>query len=309
MRSLIRAKESKIINIASRDFTEVIVSEEFKKNNNGIIFINQGLSEERMKKNLAFLAPDAKVLFIQNPFKLYNFTSTNNLEVAREIANINLLLTEKFDFIILDYTIINRKLPPQSFFLKSIEVKQGERFGHSKLVNLLFELGYGRCETVFEFGEFAVRGFIIDIGMIEGFFRIEFDGEVIASIARFNTETQRKDLGSFTPYLILRNIKEVVLTEETLSKAKNKLPLFDIENTAGFIEDLRGFYNFSLFNFLPLFFENCANIFEFIPTDYTCFSFSNLEDILTEQRESIENLYELYTKEGRSLLKPSELIY
>lgn len=307
MKSLTGFLEKKIINIASKDFTEMIIYKEYSKNKNGIILINQHLTQERIIKNLKFLAPKAKVLFLSNPFEIYKFTSVNVFEVAKEIENINLLLTQKFDFIILDYKLLNLKIPSRNFFLNKTEVKQGESFGHSKLVNLLFELGYNRCETVFEFGEFAVRGFIIDIGTLHGFYRIEFDGEVIVSIGQFNTETQRKNLDGGVPMLHLLNIKEIVLTEQTLEKAKNRANLFEIEPSI--VNDLRGFYAFSLFNFLPLFFEETSNILQFLPKDYSLFYYTNLEETLQMQRQNLENLYSLYKNEGRILLTPTDLFY
>lgn len=303
---MMHLQENRKINISSKDFAEFIICEEFKKNHLPVVLINYNFSEERIKKNINFFIPNAKILYISNPFEMYGFTQINLHEIAKMIENTNKLLTEKFDFIIIDYKFCLQNIPWADFFLNTFEIKVGEKFQYSKLTNLFFEAGYTKVETVFEFGEFALRGFIVDIGMMEGFYRIEFEGEKIISIAEFNTESQRKNLHNLKSSLVFNKIKEIVLTEELLEKAKKRLAFFEMEDLK--MEDLRGFYNFSLHNFLPLFYENMTNIFNLLPANANVFYFSNLSEMLKIQKEHYIELYELYKKEGRVLLSPNFLI-
>lgn len=74
-----------------------------------------------------------------------------------------------------------------------IELKCGMSISRDELVNHFEKLGYQRDSMVTSTGEYAVRGFVLDIFLIEEDYpiRIEFFGDDIESIRYFNPETQR----------------------------------------------------------------------------------------------------------------------
>ena len=75
---------------------------------------------------------------------------------------------------------------------KSIRLNVGETLDRDELQNLLLELGFNRVDYVYEPGQFALRGSILDVFSFssEYPFRLDFFGDDIDSIRQFSVETQ-----------------------------------------------------------------------------------------------------------------------
>ena len=75
---------------------------------------------------------------------------------------------------------------------KSIRLNVGEALDRDELQNLLLELGFNRVDYVYEPGQFALRGSILDVFSFssEYPFRLDFFGDDIDSIRQFSVETQ-----------------------------------------------------------------------------------------------------------------------
>ena len=81
---------------------------------------------------------------------------------------------------------------PDSLQGKTITLSVGEEIAISTLTNMLLELHFQRVDFVYEPGQFAVRGGIVDIYSYAHDipFRIDFFGDEIDSIREFELETQ-----------------------------------------------------------------------------------------------------------------------
>ena len=75
---------------------------------------------------------------------------------------------------------------------QSFTIKEGDTFDLTKLSEKLFELGFRRCDYVYEPGEFAVRGSILDVFSFssEHPYRIDFFGDDVESLRTFEVQTQ-----------------------------------------------------------------------------------------------------------------------
>ncbi|RPJ06655.1 MAG: hypothetical protein EHM36_06705, partial [Deltaproteobacteria bacterium] len=89
----------------------------------------------------------------------------------------------------------------RSVFLFSV----GEEVNRDDLVDYLRQGGYTQVRVVEERGEFSLRGAIVDIysPFYEEPLRLEFDGDRLVSIRRFETETQRSIQDSMTKEVFL----------------------------------------------------------------------------------------------------------
>ena len=86
-----------------------------------------------------------------------------------------------------------RYLPQQHTYSESIiDIKIGSKISRDELVKKLVDLGYKRDSLVTSTGEFAVRGFIVDIFVMGSNYpvRIEFFDDEIESIKEFDYDTQ-----------------------------------------------------------------------------------------------------------------------
>ena len=114
------------------------------------------------------------------------------------------------------------KYLPSKDIKNYFEVRKNDLIKRDELVSKIDELGYHRESLVTMSGEYAVRGFILDLYPIdfEHPIRIEFDGNVIDNIKYFNENTQMsmEDISSI-------KIKAI---DEIVSSDKNSL--FDYAN-------------------------------------------------------------------------------
>ena len=92
--------------------------------------------------------------------------------------------------------LLPRVSPPERLLQASIEIKSGTEIEPQALADLLVDGGFTREDPVEEHGSFTIRGGIVDIfpaGDAEPV-RIEFVGDMVESLRRFNPSTQRSTL-------------------------------------------------------------------------------------------------------------------
>ncbi len=89
--------------------------------------------------------------------------------------------------------ILKKVFPPSLFRTLLFDLAVGERGDPQAAAGKLVRLGYERHGTVESKGQFAIRGAILDIFEVasEDPVRVEFDSDEIATIRRFDIETQR----------------------------------------------------------------------------------------------------------------------
>ncbi len=88
--------------------------------------------------------------------------------------------------------ITERVMSTEKLQKNSLKLKQGEYSDTETLAGLLYEMGFKRCDYVYEPGEYAIRGSILDIFSFssEYPFRIDFFGDEVESIRTFEVQTQ-----------------------------------------------------------------------------------------------------------------------
>ena len=129
---------------------------------------------------------------------------------------------------------------------KSIQVQTGETLDREELQNLLLELGFNRVDYVYEPGQFALRGSILDVFSFssEYPFRLDFFGDDIDSIRQFSVDTQlstdKKDsvvivpdmdkvegaqvsLMDFLPQDTVMAVKDLLLTADRMTTVANEV--------------------------------------------------------------------------------------
>jgi transcription-repair coupling factor (superfamily II helicase) len=86
------------------------------------------------------------------------------------------------------------QLPPVKYFTeRAIELEVGKEYPFGKLIQTLSELGFEKKDFVEEYGDFAIRGGIMDVFPFVGDnpIRFEFWGDTIESIREFDVLSQR----------------------------------------------------------------------------------------------------------------------
>jgi transcription-repair coupling factor (superfamily II helicase) len=176
----------------------------------------------RLAELLAFFAPAVEVLrFPAWDCLPYDRVSPNAATISERIATLaRLLAPATAPRIVL--TTVNaalQRVPPRGVFAnKTLTVRTGGTLRPEKLTAFLASNGYGRTDTVMEPGEFAIRGGIFDVfpsGEPDPL-RLDFFGDTVESIRRFDAATQRsvEDVASFA----LRPVSETPLDRDSTTR-------------------------------------------------------------------------------------------
>ncbi len=178
--------------------------------------------------------------------------------------------------------------------------------------------GYRNVPQVFDPGDFAVRGGLLDVFPMGARtpFRIELFDQDIESIRIFDPETQRSQ--EKIDAIELLPGREVPLDEASRQHALDALTeRFDIDmRRSGLVQDLRsGIATAGIEYYLPLFFEPARNavsstetLFDYLPTKTLPILASGALDMADAVWKQIETRYEQLRHDiERPLLPPNEL--
>jgi transcription-repair coupling factor (superfamily II helicase) len=105
----------------------------------------------------------------------------------------------------------------------ALQVKRGEEYLPEMLVEHLLQVGYTRVDVVEMPGQVTLRGGILDVYSPEmaGPVRVEFFGDEVESIRRFDAETQRSAAG--LDEALLLPLTEIPVTERILTAINARL--------------------------------------------------------------------------------------
>jgi transcription-repair coupling factor (superfamily II helicase) len=151
----------------------------------------------RMAEALAFFTPHADVLrFPAWDCLPYDRVSPNPEIVSERVATLTRLMEPSAAPRILLTTVnaLVQLVPPRAAFAgATMSLRRAGRSDPERLAQFLEANGYHRTATVMEHGEYAVRGGILDLfpaGESDPV-RIDFFGDEVEDIRRFDTGTQR----------------------------------------------------------------------------------------------------------------------
>jgi transcription-repair coupling factor (superfamily II helicase) len=122
--------------------------------------------------------------------------------------------------------LLPRVSAPERLLSASLEIRSGTEIDPQNLADLLVDAGFTREDPVEEHGSFAVRGGIVDIfpaGDVEPV-RLEFVGDMVESLRRFDPSTQRST-GATDQLLI-------VPVRERFDEEADSIPLFEFLSAA-----------------------------------------------------------------------------
>ena len=186
-------------------------------------------------KNLEFYTGNENIyLFPKKEISLYDYDA-GSIDILYDRINVlNKINSKKNIIIVTTIEAIMQKLPSKEVLYENIiGISNGQTLEYDKLKEKLVNLGYQRADLIESRGQFSIRGDIIDISLNdkEGI-RVEFWGDNVDSIRRFDIKTQRsiETIKNIEIYPETENILETSL-EKIAIKIEEKYPkeLSDIE--------------------------------------------------------------------------------
>ena len=136
-----------------------------------------------------------KILFFPSSFKQKpHATQNDNLGLLSRTEVLNRLYSSSDKFIIVSYPeALAEKVVNKKFLEKNtLKLQSGEAVSLEFVMDLLLEYEFERTDFVIEPGQFSLRGGLIDVYSFSADhpFRIEFEGDIVASIRSFDPSNQ-----------------------------------------------------------------------------------------------------------------------
>ena len=189
--------------------------------------------------------------------------------VSQRLATLARLPDLKRGIVVVPVATLMQRLAPRSHVLGNrFDLKVGQRLDLDAEKRRLESAGYRHAPQVFDPGDFAVRGGLLDVfpmGAPEPF-RIELLDDEIESIRGFDPDTQRS-LEKFERIELLPG-REVPLGDAPVARALETLrSRFDIDTRrSALVQDLKaGSAPAGVEYYLPLFHAETATLFDYLP--------------------------------------------
>lgn len=208
-------------------------------------------------------------------------------------------------------TLLHRLAPKSHIVDKSFRVKLGDKLDLEHLRGQLSNSGYHSVDTVFQHGEFAIRGSLIDIYPMgsDGAYRIELFDDEVESLREFDPETQRTVLQVEGIELLPAN--EYAKDRDAIGVFKNGwASQFDQDpRTCPVYQDVcTGLSPAGIEYYLPLFFTQSATFFDYLPDSTTTFVYGKPEPFIEKfLRDAQERFDSRCGDLRRPILSPAEL--
>ncbi|MFI8690394.1 transcription-repair coupling factor [Stutzerimonas kunmingensis] len=270
-------------------------------------------SAERLQEELAFFAPQLAVLHFPDWETLpYDIFSPHQDIVSQRIAALYQLPELSHGVLVVPITTALHRLASKRFLLgSSLVLDVGQKLDVEQMRLRLEAAGYRCVDTVYEHGEFAVRGALIDLFPMGSPlpYRIDLFDDEIETLRTFDPENQRSI--DKVESIRLLPAREFPLKKEAVTGFRARFrERFDVDfRRCPIYQDLStGITPAGIEYYLPLFYEETATLFDYLPEDSQVFSLPGIEQAAEQFWSDVRNRYEERRVDPeRPLLPPAEL--
>ena len=269
---------------------------------------------ERLHRELQFfMGSQQEILHLPDwETLIYDSFSPHQDIISERLTVLNRLATLERGIVVIPATTLVQRIAPASFILgSSLMLNTGQKFDIAKMRRQLQGAAYRAVETVYDHGEYAVRGAIMDIYPMGSEYplRIDLFDDEIDSLRTFDPETQRSieqiDEISLLP------AREFSLTGNAIREFQNRWFLKfpgDARECPLYRDVSQGISPAGIEYYLPLFFETLSTLFDYLPEETLVFC-DNIESKLREHWQEAEDRYEnLRYDIRRPILPPGDII-
>ncbi|MBU3557887.1 transcription-repair coupling factor [Polynucleobacter sp. Ross1-W9] len=235
-----------------------------------VIFCAQAQEAQRLLEEIPAFAPQLKTRLLPDWEILpYDHFSPHQDLVSERLATLYELLNGSCDIVLVPVTTALQRLGPPDFLSgHTFFFKQGDKLNEAALKLQLQQAGYDPVSAVMRPGEYSIRGGLFDLFPMGSSlpYRLDLFGDEIEQIRAFDPDTQRS----------LYPVKEVRLLPG------HEFPFDDASRTAfrgrwrevfegdpsrcSIYKDANlGIPSAGIESYLPLFFEEKSNLFDYFP--------------------------------------------
>ncbi len=243
----------------------------------------------------------------------YDSFSPHQDLISQRLETLSQITQAEHRVVIVPVTTLMMRLPPKSYLSSNVFVlKKGDKYQLHDVRQQLTDTGYHLVEQVYEHGEFAIRGSILDIFPtgVNMPLRIELFDDEVETIRHFDPETQR----SSTPVDAVRLLpaKEFPTDSSAIEgfrqRYRRRFEVVVKEPESVYQLVSRNLMPAGIENYLPLFFDEVATLFDYLPKDTQLVTLGDIEKSARAHLQEVETRYEDRRVDPlRPLLAPKEL--
>jgi transcription-repair coupling factor (superfamily II helicase) len=277
------------------------------------IITANALDAQRLLEEIPYFAPDLRVHLLPDWETLpYDTFSPHHDLVSERLATLYQVMTGACDVLIAPLTTaLYRMLPREYLAAHTFFLKQGETLDVAALRSQLTLAGYSHVTQVFSPGEYSVRGGLIDLFPMGSPlpYRIDLMDNDIDTIRTFDVDTQR----SIYPVKEIRLLpaREFPLDEagRTFFRGKFREQFEGDPSKKQIYKDIsKGGTPAGIEYYLPLFFEQTATLFDYLPDNTLLYLHHDVRPVIDEFWRDTQSRYQLMRGDSdRPLLPPTEL--
>lgn len=212
----------------------------------------------------------------------YDSFSPHQDIISARLLILNTLSEIRRGVLVVPVMALMHRIAPRQFLLgSSLILDVGQIFDIDQMRHKLEASAYRCVETVYEHGEFAVRGAIMDIFPMGSAtpFRIDLFDDEIESLRTFNVETQMSI--EKVDKIRLLPAREFPLNKESISQFQDRWhQTFDVDARAcPLYQDVSsGLCPAGIEYYLPLFFDQVEVLFDYLPENTLILSQEKIEE-------------------------------
>jgi len=278
-----------------------------------VVMCASAVDSQRLAVEIPFFAPDARVRLLPDWETLpYDTFSPHQDLVSARLATLHDLGEGRCDILLVPATTALYRMPPASFLAAyTFSFTQGERLDEAKLKGQLTLAGYEHVSQVVRPGEYCVRGSLLDLYPMGSPlpYRIDLFDDQVDSIRAFDPDTQR----SLYPVRDVRLLpgREFPFDEPARTAFRSRWrEVFEGDPSRSSIyKDIgNGVPAAGIEYYLPLFFEETATLFHYLPQDAQLAFVGDMDAAIKRFTNDTRQRYNFLSHDReRPLLEPQRL--
>ncbi|MDX5378501.1 MAG: transcription-repair coupling factor [Halomonas sp.] len=223
-------------------------------------------SAQRLENDLRFYARVPVLPFPDWETLPYDSFSPHQDIVSERLRTLRRLQNGEHGIVLVPINTLMQRLPPVDYIAgRVLTLEVGMRLDREGFRESLSRAGYRAVETVYEPGEYALRGALIDLYPMgsESPLRIDLFDDEVDTLRRFDPDTQRSQ--DKVERVELLPAHEYSLSRSAIACFREGFEtLFDVDprQCPLYLDALKGIPSPGLEQYLPLFFEETATLFD-----------------------------------------------
>ncbi len=263
-----------------------------------LALVSDPRAADRLWDALRFFArPEVEVLLFPDSETLpYDAFSPHPDITSQRLATLNRLARIRQGIIVAAVPgMMQRLAPPDWVIGSSLQMAVGQKLDAVAFRRDMATAGYATVSQVSQHGELAVRGSLVDIFPMgsERPYRLDLFDDEIESIRRFDPETQRSEAP--LDRVDILPAREFPFTAEAIAAFRERFR----EAFPGNLSQVQIYTDISagiapggIEYYLPLFFEDTATLFDYLPTGSRIVDLDQASELAADAWRSVQERYE-----------------